>query len=89
MEPRVAKPDPRAALGGGRERDGSVEPAVAPEATAAPENAVREYFSKLVVRDLPLGSMLSQADLEYLAGWMAHDPLLRTLALRYLERAPR
>ena len=49
------------------------------------EAALTKYFAELIVRELPLGPTLTPADLEYLAGWMARDPLLREKALQYLE----
>ena len=53
---------------------------------AKQEAALTKYFKELVVRELPLGSTLASADLEYLAGWMARDPVVREKALQYLER---
>ena len=53
---------------------------------ARQETALTRYFTELIVRELPLGPTLAPADLEYLAGWMARDPVLREKALQYLER---
>jgi hypothetical protein len=52
---------------------------------ARQETALTRYFTELIVRELPLGPTLAPADLEYLAVWMARDPLLREKALQYLE----
>ena len=52
---------------------------------ASQETALTKYFTELVVRELPLGPTLAPADLEYLAVWMARDPLLREKALQYLQ----